>query len=135
MRVKDAVGRFGEQVACDHLEKAGLAVLERNWRCAAGEIDVVALDNVDGSEPGGPILVVAEVKTRSSTRFGSPMEAVDRTKQARLRRLAVLWMTGAAARTGPQWASVRFDVVAVVRRPDAAGRPGGVEVTHVRGAF
>lgn len=135
MRVKDAVGRFGEQVACDHLEKAGLTVLERNWRCRVGEIDVIALDDADGTGPDGPILVVTEVKTRSSTRFGSPMEAVDRTKQARLRRLAVLWMTESAAHARPRWSSVRFDVVAVVRRPGGGGAPGYVEVTHVRGAF
>lgn len=128
MRVKDAVGRFGEQVACHHLEQAGLTVLERNWRCSAGEIDVIALDT---EAPGGPTLVVVEVKTRSSVRFGSPLEAVDRVKQSRLRQLAVRWMTEAGDQQRPRWASVRFDVIAVVRHPGG----NGVEVTHVSGAF
>lgn len=123
MRVKDAVGRFGEQVACDHLQQAGLTILERNWRCPAGEIDIVALD--------GSALVVVEVKTRSTARFGSPMEAVDRSKRMRLRRLAVLWMAAATDQSRPTWTSVRFDVVAVVRPP----RGGRLDVTHVRGAF
>lgn len=121
MRVKDAVGRFGEQVARDHLQAVGFEILDRNWRCAAGEIDVLALDGAE--------LVVVEVKTRSSERFGSPMEAVDRSKQARLRRLAVLWMAAETDVPRSSWTSVRFDVVAVVRSGDA------VSVTHVRGAF
>ena len=123
MRVKDAVGRFGEQVACDHLQGAGLTIFERNWRCAAGEIDAVAFE--------GSALVIVEVKTRSSSRFGSPMEAVDRTKQVRLRRLAVLWMAAESPVPRPCWTSVRFDVVAVVRPPGG----GRVDITHVRGAF
>ncbi|MBE7190312.1 YraN family protein [Jatrophihabitans endophyticus] len=123
MRVKDAVGRFGEQVACDHLERAGLTILERNWRCAAGEIDVVALD--------GSALVIVEVKTRSSARFGSPMEAVDRTKRLRLRRLAVQWMAAATEGSARTWTSVRFDVIAVVRATGDAP----LDVVHVRGAF
>lgn len=123
MRVKDAVGRFGEQVACDHLQGAGLIVLERNWRCAAGEIDIIALD--------GSALAIVEVKTRSTARFGSPMEAVDRAKRTRLRRLAVLWMAAHNDSARPSWTSVRFDVVAVVRSSGA----GPIDVTHVRGAF
>ncbi len=68
MRVKDAVGRFGEQLAGDYLAEACLTILERNWRCPEGEIDIIALD--------GSVLVVVEVKTRSTTAFGEPAEAV-----------------------------------------------------------
>jgi putative endonuclease len=75
MRVKDAVGRFGEQLAVGHLETAGLEILARNWRCRQGELDIVARD--------GSQLVFVEVKTRSSRAFGSPAEAVDRAKSAR----------------------------------------------------
>lgn len=120
MRVKDAVGRFGEELAVVALEAAGLTVLERNWRCHAGEIDVVARD--------GDVLVVVEVKTRSSGGFGSPAEAVTVPKRLRLRRLAVLWME--AHREGAWWSAVRFDVVSVVRL--AAGGP---RISHVRAAF
>ncbi len=64
MRAKDAVGRYGEEVAARFLLDAGLTVLERNWRCRGGELDIVATD--------GSALVFVEVKTRSSARFGSP---------------------------------------------------------------
>lgn len=121
MRVKDAVGRFGEQVAAQHLEAAGLTVLDRNWRCRQGELDLVLRDGAD--------LVFVEVKTRSSVTFGLPAQAVDRAKAARIRKLALLWLAenrGTSGSTG----AVRFDVVAVVRH-----RSGGVEVDHLRGAF
>jgi putative endonuclease len=123
MRVKDAVGRFGEQVAVDHLEADGFVVLSRNWRCREGELDIVARDGDD--------LVIVEVKTRSSVAFGTPAEAVDRIKAGRIRRLALRWIGDERAGGGDAtWSSVRFDVVAVLRT-----RTAGVEVTHVRSAF
>ena len=117
-RVKGAVGRFGEQLAVRHLEAAGLQILDRNWRCPEGEIDIVAAD--------GHTLVVCEVKTRSGAAFGDPAEAVVGAKAARLRRLALRWL---AAR-GLGWRDLRFDVVTVLRRPD-----GDPVVRHLRGAF
>ena len=117
-RVRGALGRFGEQLAVRHLEAAGLRILDRNWRCAEGEIDIVAVD--------GDTLVVCEVKTRTGTGFGDPAEAVIGAKAARLRRLALRWL---AAR-GLGWRELRFDVVTVVRRPD-----GDPVVRHLRGAF
>jgi len=108
MRAKDAIGRFGEDVAVRFLTDAGLTVLERNWRCPFGEIDIVAHE--------GQELVVVEVKTRSSAAFGSPAEAVDRAKAARLRRLAVAWIDAHRGDPAvPPWTAVRIDVVAVVR--------------------
>ena len=88
MSAKDDLGREGEQVAAEYLERAGLRVLDRNWRCTEGEIDIVAAER--------QVMVVCEVKTRSSTRFGTPLEAITRHKQARLRRLATggWWPTG-----------------------------------------
>ena len=80
MRAKDGLGRYGEDVAARHLVEQGIIVLDRNWRCELGEIDIVGRD--------GDVLVVCEVKTRSGTSFGTPLEAVTRTKAARLRRLA-----------------------------------------------
>lgn len=117
MRVKDAVGRFGEDVAVEYLQRNGLVVLERNWRCARGELDIVAQD--------GPTLVFCEVKTRSGVGFGDPAEAVGPVKAARIRALALRWLA-ARGRRAPE---LRFDVVTVVR-----GR-GGLEVQHLRGAF
>jgi putative endonuclease len=65
---KDDLGRTGEQVAAEYLERAGLRVLDRNWRSATGEIDIVATER--------RVLVVCEVKTRSGTGFGTPLEAI-----------------------------------------------------------
>ncbi len=121
MRVKDAVGRFGEQVAAEHLEQAGLVVIDRNWRCRDGELDLVARE--------GRVLVFVEVKTRSSFAFGSPAEAVDRRKAERIRRLGVRWIDEHRDGLAPV-ASIRFDLVAVLR-----GRGTGVSVEHLRGAF
>ena len=116
MRATDAVGRYGEDVAARFLTAAGLAVLERNWRCELGEIDIVARD--------GDVLVVCEVKTRRAARFGTPLEAVTRQKAARLRRLAARWLAERPVRPD----AVRIDVVAVV-----CPRRGPAQVEHVRG--
>lgn len=118
MAAKDALGRHGEDVAAAYLEQHGLVVLSRNWRCRDGELDVVATDSRR--------LVVCEVKTRSSTRFGLPAEAVDGRKAARIRRIAQAWMSAYHVR----WCEVRFDVLAVVVEP---GRPPAVQ--HYEAAF
>lgn len=117
-QVKRAIGRWGEGVAARHLTGAGLVILDRNWRCQEGEIDIVARE--DG------VLVVCEVKTRSGTGFGDPAESIDAEKVLRLRRLSLRWL----AAHGLDWSDLRFDVVTVVRR-----REGGPEVRHLRGAF
>ncbi|HVM15799.1 MAG TPA: YraN family protein [Egibacteraceae bacterium] len=115
-----SLGRIGEQIAVRHLERAGLRVVERNWRCAdaslRGELDIVALD--------GAILVVCEVKARRRARVEDVLEAVTPRKQRQLRRLA-----GAYAAQLP-WRpdSLRIDVVGVWW--PAAG--GGAEIVHLR---
>lgn len=113
------LGRWGEDVAADHLAAAGLVLLARNWRCREGELDLVAIED-------GRRLVVCEVKTRSGLGFGAPAEAVSPAKAARIRRLTAAFLR--AHRMG--WVEVRFDVVAVVA---PAGAPMTVE--HLRGAF
>jgi putative endonuclease len=118
MRVKDAVGRYGEQRAVEHLQDSGLEILDRNWRCRDGELDIVARDE-------GDVLVFCEVKTRSGVRFGDPAEAVGTDKILRVRRLAVQWLrVHECSRRG-----MRFDVVTVLRGRD------GVLIRHLRGAF
>ena len=117
MRAKDALGAYGEQVAERHLVDAGLTILERNWRCDVGEIDIVARE--------GDVLVVCEVKTRSGTGFGTPLEGVTAVKAERLKRLAVRWLQAHAVRP----AEIRIDLVGVLR---PARGPAVVE--HVRGA-
>jgi putative endonuclease len=116
MRAKDVLGRSGEQAAADYLEAEGVRILERNWRCADGEIDIVAVDR--------HTFVVCEVKTRSGTRYGTPLESVSRLKRNRLRRLAVRWLTA----HGVHFDQVRIDMVGVTR--DASG---GFTIEHVRG--
>ncbi|NED96961.1 YraN family protein [Phytoactinopolyspora alkaliphila] len=118
MRVKDGVGAYGEEIAVRRLEEDGLRILARNWRCPAGELDIVAEE--------GDVVVVCEVKTRSGLGFGSGLEAVTREKGARLRRLALAWLEANGRRGRP----MRIDVIAVHRRPDEPPR-----VEHVRGAF
>ena len=112
----DSLGAWGERVAARALVEDGMEVLARNWRCELGEIDLVLRD--------GDVLVVCEVKTRTSAAYGHPVEAVDPRKCARLRRLAARWLTEHQGHpTG-----VRIDLVGVL----LAG-PGRPELTHVRG--
>jgi putative endonuclease len=122
MRAKDAVGWYGERVAADHLVSSGLVILDRNWRCPDGEIDIVARD--------GAALVFVEVKTRSSVTFGDPAEAVSRVKATRIRKLAMLWLEQNRDVPGAFRRELRFDVVSVVR---AAAGPATVR--HLRAAF
>ena len=113
---RGALGRYGEDVAARHLVGLGLVVLDRNWRCPAGEIDLVLRD--------GDVLVVCEVKTRTSDVCGSPHEAVTPAKLDRLKRLGLIW----AEAHGVRPTETRIDLVAV-HRP----RRGPAEVEHVPG--
>ncbi len=114
-RTARAIGERGEQLAVDHLCAHGVQIVERNWRCDLGEIDIVGID--------GDTLVFYEVKTRRSTRFGSPVEAVTAAKANRLRRLAGRWLHE-HAQAAPL---VRVDVLGLTM----SGR--SVHVEHVRG--
>ncbi len=116
MNPKDVLGRQGEQLAAEYLQRAGLRILDRNWRCAEGEIDIVAADR--------RVLVVCEVKTRSGTRYGTPLEAITRQKRNRLRRLAVRWVVA----HGLLFDEVRVDVVGVLKSAS-----GEFSLEHVRG--
>ncbi|NHA66978.1 YraN family protein [Phycicoccus flavus] len=104
------LGAYGEDLACRYLREQGLEVVERNWRCEHGEIDVVARD--------GPCLVVVEVKTRRGTGFGDPVEAVTVAKALRLRRLAAAYVREHGPHRGP----IRLDVVGVLCLPGSPPR-------------
>jgi putative endonuclease len=123
-----ALGRYGEDVAERHLIDAGFVVLDRNWRCRDGEVDIIATE--------GDVLVMCEVKTRRGVGFGTPLDAVTPAKAARIRRLAVRWLIdrrAAALSDGDEvktFAEVRFDVVSVLRP-----LTGPAVVEHLRGAF
>lgn len=113
---RKAIGAYGEALAERHLTGQGMVVLDRNWRCPHGEIDLVLRD--------GPALVVCEVKTRSSDACGDPLEAITPAKLARLEVLAAAW----AEARGLRPREVRIDVVGV-HRP----LRGPSVVEHVRG--
>jgi len=114
-----ALGRYGEQLACRYLSDNGFTILERNWRCARGEIDIIARD--------AGTLVVCEVKTRSSELFGAPFEAVTRHKLRRLRRLAMLWLEAQVPKERAG-VSLRIDIISILR-PES----GAASITHLRG--
>ena len=118
------LGSYGERMAVRYLTDRGLEVLDRNWRCDLGEVDIVARD--------GRCLVVCEVKTRRSTSFGQPIEAVDYRKLARLRRLAAAWLAERRAVGEPVHgvAGVRVDVIGVLRP-----LRGPCRIEHVVGAL
>jgi putative endonuclease len=118
MAAKDTLGRRGEDIAADYLIGAGLVIVERNWRCALGEIDIVALDAGE--------TVFVEVKTRAGLGYGHPLESITVVKLARLRRLAAAWCE---AHPGA-YRSIRIDAVAVI-----APRGGGVTVEHLKRVF
>ena len=110
-------GGPGEDLACRHLEQQGLRVLERNYCCRVGEIDVVARD--------GETVVFVEVKERGDATRGAAVEAVTRPKRRRVIRAARLW----AAARGLSESFVRFDVVAI------DWKDGEPVVRHEKGAF
>lgn len=104
MARKDELGKTGEQRASEYLEAQGYCVLDRNWRCAQGELDIVARD--------GNTIAFVEVKTRTTRDFGHPFEAIDARKRDRLWRLAHSW-----AREHPIAArgmQLRLDAVGIV---------------------
>ncbi|WP_024368248.1 YraN family protein [Arthrobacter sp. TB 26] len=116
MRAKDVLGRRGEELAAGYLEAQGMRIVDRNWRCSGGEIDIVALD--------GDTLVIAEVKTRRSLAYGHPFEAVGLDKLTRLHRLASAWCRDHDLRMARR----RVDVVSVL--DDGIGDP---VVEHLKG--
>lgn len=97
-----ALGRFGEELAVGFLESRGYRVLERNWRCRHGEIDIIATR--------GGHLAFIEVKTRSSNNFGHPFEAISRAKLHRMHLLARLWCSQHPA----ELSRARLDVIGIL---------------------
>lgn len=116
MSTRNALGSWGEDLAVRHLESRGLEVIDRRWRCRLGEIDIVARD--------GGILVVCEVKTRTTEMFGTPLAAVTPRKVRRLRQLAVTWLR----EHDEHVSEIRLDVIGILA-PDSASPV----IEHLRG--
>ncbi len=108
-----ALGRLGEERAAQHYRANGYVVVARNWRCRHGEIDLICAKD--------RTLVICEVKARSRTERGHPIEAVTPVKQRRLRRLAAAYVITQTA----YWEEIRFDVATLL----------GLEFDIVEGAF
>jgi putative endonuclease len=120
MAAKDELGRAGEQRAVEHLDALGYRIIDRNWRCSQGEVDIVAVR--------GEHLVVVEVKTRRSLDFGHPLEAIDARKASRLWRLAAAWI---AAHPGEaRGRRLRLDAIAITGAHPATG-----ELEHLEDAL
>lgn len=116
---RQTLGARGEDLAVAELERQGMEVLARNWRCRLGELDVVAVERAEG----GTTVVFCEVKCRSGLGFGDPLEAITWAKLRTLRSLAAEWMA-------------THEVVAQHIRLDAIGvlllRGEPPRLTHVR---
>jgi putative endonuclease len=101
-QARRALGASGEAAVADWYSEHGYEVVARNWRCRAGELDLIVRR--------GRTFVFCEVKTRSSDAFGAPVEAITRDKQVRLRHLAARWLEDAPLRP----TEIRFDVASVL---------------------
>lgn len=118
--LRQALGRRGEDIAADYLMGLGYQVIDRNWRCRAGEIDLIARTEHEGRSK----IIFCEVKTRSGLGYGSPLEAITYEKARRLRQLAGHWL----AETGDHADDIRIDAIGVLIRPGE--RPS---INHVPG--
>ncbi len=114
---KQVLGREGEEIAERYLKKQGFKLLERNYRCPMGELDLIALDR--------KVLVFVEVRTRTSDSLGSPLESVDRRKQRQIIKKALFFLS--QKRLHDRYA--RFEVIGISME---GGEP---VVEHIRNAF
>jgi len=117
---KQLIGALGEDLAAAELERVGMEIIARNWRCAVGEIDIIATDR----RSGRLTLVFCEVKCRTGLGFGNPLEAITYAKLRKLRQLAAEWLTTAEVSAD----GIRLDAIGVVM---LRGQPP--QLTHVLG--
>jgi putative endonuclease len=115
--IRISTGKRGEELAAAHLAGAGYRIIERNYRCLLGEIDIVAEE--------GETLVFVEVKSRRSAAYGDPQQAVGYQKQKKISRIAAHYLQEKRLCNR----AARFDVVAVKLLP------GQVQIELIRNAF
>ena len=115
---RHSLGRRGEQLAAEHMERLGYRVLARNYRTRFGELDLVATDEF--------VLVFCEVKTR---RAGDPWEKLGSAKQRQVRSMGRVWL--AEVKDRPRTSELRFDAIGVVIARDETL----VSLDHLEGAF
>jgi putative endonuclease len=120
--VRQDIGRRGEQLAAEHLQRRGFAIVERNYRTRWGELDIIAFD--------GRTLAFCEVKTRRLSRGpGSPFDGLRPPKRAQVRKMAGSWLI--ERRERPYADELRFDAIGVT----LDGRGSLIELEHLEGAF
>jgi putative endonuclease len=117
---QQTIGTRGEDLAAAELERQGMVILDRNWRCRLGEIDIVAMEVEDADRS----LVFCEVKCRTGLGFGPPLEAITYAKVRKLRQLAGEWL----ATSNITARRIRIDAVGVVLLPEKEP-----QLTHLRG--
>lgn len=117
MAQNQILGKYGEDLAAQYLTDRGYKIVDRNWRCSIGEIDLVAFHNGR--------FVFIEVKTRNGTAFGHPFEAITPTKVSRMRRLVAQW----CSTNQKAGANVRLDAISVL----VSG--GRVAIDHLKQVF
>lgn len=118
-RKRQVLGRTGEEIAARYLQKLGYTIIQRNFSCRLGELDIVARD--------GRALVIVEVRTRSSNIFGMAQESVVYRKQAKVRQVAMYYLKSSSYGDVP----VRFDVLAI-----KLGSDNKLEhLEHIKNAF
>ncbi|MBI2854813.1 MAG: YraN family protein [Chloroflexi bacterium] len=111
---RQRLGALGEKLAADHLKKRGYRLVERNYRCREGEVDIVARQ--------GDCMVFVEVRTKTSDAFGTPEESITTAKRGRMIKAALLYL-GSHNSLPEDW---RIDVVAV--ELDSKGKPTRIEI-------
>ena len=104
-----STGAAGEEIAAQYLLNRGDEILARNWRIREGELDLISLDR-------SGLIHMIEVKTRSSTAFGHPLEAIDTAKAHRIQRLALAWL----ATNGALGCDYQIDAIAILISPDGS---------------
>jgi putative endonuclease len=113
-------GKIGEEEACRWLKEQDYCILQRNWRCRSGEVDIIAARE--------ELLIFVEVRSRSShSGFGTPQESVDQRKMQQVRSTAAVYLQ----MTGEHTRQIRFDVIAVMMNHDGEI----LSINHLENAF
>lgn len=119
MYFREQIGKWGENLACNYLEKEKYKVIERNFACRQGEIDIIAKD-IEKEE-----IVFIEVKTRSNLKYGNPIEAVNKQKQKHIKRVAKYYIY----KKHINHIAVRIDVIEIyIKRQN-------YEIRHIKQIF
>ncbi len=115
-----STGNRGEEIAANFLIARGYRIIERNFRCKGGEVDIITRDPIDKS------LIFVEVKTRRSLSYGVPQLAVTPFKQRQISKAALTWLS----KNRLHDTNARFDVIAILLHTD-----GRHQIEHIQNAF